>query len=130
MNDYKLAKNSFSEEVNESWATEIATRWAAKIILLSLVLIVVSTLYPFKFAITEDSPIQEIIRNFRSGSGLLDFLANVVLFAPLGFGLGSAIAKRPFKPITKLLAVLLMCGVMSLGIELLQVFCRVVNQLR
>lgn len=121
MNYYELAKNSFSEKRHEPSTTEMATRWAPKIILLSLVLIVVSTLYPFKFA-AGSSPIQEIIRNFRSGSGLLDVLANIVLFAPLGFGLGSAIAKRPFKPITKLLAVLLVCGAMSLGIELLQVF--------
>ncbi|MCY7392089.1 MAG: VanZ family protein [Leptolyngbyaceae cyanobacterium CAN_BIN12] len=122
MNYYELAKNSFSEKRHEPSTTEIATRWAPKIILLSLIVIVVATLYPFKFAITGSSLIQEIIRNFRSRSGLLDVLANIVLFAPLGFGLGSAIAKRPFKPITKLLAVLLVCGAMSLGIELLQVF--------
>jgi glycopeptide antibiotics resistance protein len=122
MNYHRLAKNSFSEAVNKSWTTEVATRWAPKIILLGMVLIVVSTLYPFKFVITDSSPIEEIIRNFRSRSGPLDVLANVVLFAPLGFGLGSAIAKRPFKPMTKLLAVLLVGGVMSLGIELLQVF--------
>jgi glycopeptide antibiotics resistance protein len=122
MNYYRFSKNSFSQEANESWTAEVATRWAPKIILLGMILIIVSTLYPFKFTITGSSLIQEIIRNFRSKSGLLDVLANVVLFAPLGFGLGSAIAKRPFKPRTKLLAVLLVCGAMSLGIELLQVF--------
>lgn len=122
MNHPRFAKNSCPQEVNELWTTEVATRWAAKIILLGMILIIVSTLYPFKFAITGTSPIREIIRSFRSGSGLVDVLANVVLFLPLGFGLGSAIAKRPFKPATKLVAVFLICGVLSLGIELLQVF--------
>lgn len=95
---------------------EAAAEWAPRIIVLSLVVIVVSTLYPFKFILSEPSAL------LISKTSRLDFAANVVLFAPLGFGLASAFAQRKYSPAIKLLAVLLLGGSLSLLIEILQTF--------
>jgi VanZ family protein len=93
-----------------------AAQWAPRIILLSLVVIIVSTLYPFKFVFTEPSSL------LSKGTSKLDVLANIVLFVPLGFGLASALALRKSNPFTKFLAVLLLGGGLSLSIEILQTF--------
>lgn len=92
------------------------------LIVLTLVLIVVSTLYPFKFSLPGVSPLRVILHAFRTRSSVLDVFANVILFMPLGFGLASIIAKRHYTFFTKLLAVSLLCGGLSCSIELLQVF--------
>lgn len=101
---------------------KVASQWASKLILLGLVFIIVSTLYPFKFSWTGISALSEILRNFRIPSSFRDIQANILLFMPLGFGLACAIAKRHYPFFTKLLAVFLLCGALSLGVELLQVF--------
>lgn len=102
--------------VSPTAVLDTAFQWAPRIILLSLVVIIVSTLYPFKFSLSE--PFSLLI----SRTSKLDILANIVLFAPLGFGLGSALAKRKYSFITNLLAILLLGGSLSLTIEILQAF--------
>lgn len=101
---------------------EWATRWAARVILLGAIVIVVSTLYPFKFTALNHSLLQELFRGLRQRSSPLDFFANIVLFAPVGFGFACALAKRRASVVTKLLTIMLICGALSLTIEILQIF--------
>ncbi|MDX2231434.1 MAG: VanZ family protein [Leptolyngbyaceae cyanobacterium bins.349] len=101
---------------------ELATAWSVRIVLLAVVVIVVSTLYPFKFTPPEQSPLEAVLQNLSNRSSYLDVAANIVLFAPLGFGLASGLAKRRFSWFTKLLAVTIICGGFSLLIEILQAF--------
>jgi VanZ family protein len=103
-------------------ANPLASQLAPKIIFLSLLLIIVSTLYPFKFVGGNASLIATILKNFQRSSSLLDVAANVILFIPLGFGMGSALAKRRFHPVTQAIAILILCAGLSFAIELMQVF--------
>jgi len=101
---------------------KLAADWALKIVLLSIVVIVVSTLYPFKFTLPDSSPAAAILHKFNQDSSFLDIVANIILFSPLGFGLGSQLAQRQYSAWSKLLIVTLLSGGFSLLIEILQVF--------
>jgi glycopeptide antibiotics resistance protein len=101
---------------------EVAFAWSRRIILLAAIVIIVSTLYPFKFTLTGTSPITAIVQNFRSQSSLLDVTANIILFMPFGFGLGSAFAQRNRHFLAKLLMVTTLSLAFSLTIETAQVF--------
>lgn len=117
--DYHTVANSLlSSQERDRFAKQLAP----KLILLGVVLVVVSTLYPFKFSFSGVASLQAIFQEFRSGSSVLDVLANVILFMPLGFGLASAIARRRYTFFTQLLAISLLCGGFSLSIEVLQIF--------
>lgn len=105
-----------SNFVSSTAVLDTAFQWAPRIILLSLVVIMVSTLYPFKFSLSE--PFSLLI----SRTSKLDILANIVLFVPLGFGLASALAKRKYSFTTNLLAIVFLGGSLSLTIEILQAF--------
>jgi glycopeptide antibiotics resistance protein len=117
-----MSDRSFFPRLSPDQLKQVASQWAPKIILLSVLIIVVSTLYPFKFTVTEATLQRALNLEFRSWTNRLDILANIVLFLPLGFGLASALVKRPFAPLTKLLAILLMSGAMSFAIEMGQLF--------
>lgn len=114
-----MNRNSIASSSNPA---AVAVAWSRRIILLAAIVIVVSTLYPFKFAFTDTAPITAIVQNFRSRSSLLDVLANIVLFTPFGFGLASALAKRPIRFLPKLLTVVGLSLAFSLTIEIVQVF--------
>ncbi|NJP09416.1 MAG: VanZ family protein [Leptolyngbyaceae cyanobacterium RU_5_1] len=101
---------------------ELATQWAPKIILLGIVLVVVSTLYPFKPSFEDGLLIQEILAGLKRGTSKVDILANIVLFTPLGFGLASLLVKRQRPILFKLIAVLLICAGLSFTVEVLQIF--------
>lgn len=96
--------------------------WSVKLLVVAALVVVVCTLYPFKFTFTGASPLVAIAQNFRSRSSLLDVLANIILFAPLGFGLGGVWLKRQAPVVAKLAAIALVSGGFSLVIEIFQVF--------
>lgn len=93
-----------------------------KIVWLTLVIIAVSTLYPFKFILPDQASIQDILEQFYHRSSYLDIVANIILFAPLGFGIGARLARRPIAILNQLLVVALVSGGCSFLIEILQVF--------
>ncbi|MDX2239299.1 MAG: VanZ family protein [Leptolyngbyaceae cyanobacterium bins.302] len=120
MNDRKTQLDSSLSSCHQ--AKDFSPAWSRKIIVLAVVVVVVCTLYPFKFSLNGMSPLAAIAQSFKSNSSLLDIVANIILFAPLGFGLGGLLARRERSFLTNLVTIVLLCGGFSLAIEVFQVF--------
>ncbi|MBL1175444.1 VanZ family protein [Pantanalinema sp. GBBB05] len=106
-----------------SSADELAKCWANRIIVLSVVLILVATLYPFRLRVPDALSIRQTIRGFMlTDTNWSDLIANVVLFIPLGFGSSAGLSKHKLSDQQKLLIVLGCSAGLSLTVEILQVF--------
>ncbi|MGI0487568.1 VanZ family protein [Pantanalinema rosaneae CENA516] len=103
-------------------ADQLATRWANRIIVLSVVLILVATLYPFRLRIPDVLLIRQVIRQFVfNPTDKVDLIANVLLFVPLGFGVSAKLLPHKWLSRSTWLIVL-GCGAgLSLMVECLQV---------
>lgn len=72
----------------------VGDQLASVVIICSLLLIMVSTLFPFDFSLKDRFSIQAIASRFNHPSNLKDLLANILLFLPFGFGLACLIQRR------------------------------------
>ena len=83
----------------------LTVRWATVALIYGVLLVLASTLFPYDFVFEEEaSTIGDRFRYLEVGKPL-DFLANVLLFLPLGFGL-TCLAKEGLTRITELFVVL------------------------
>lgn len=118
----KAAMNLPSHPAPRSSADQLATCWANRIIVLSVMLILVATLYPFRLRIPDVLLIRQVIRQFIfNPTDKMDLLANVLLFMPLGFGVSAKLLphKRLFRSTW---LIVLGCGAgLSLMVEFLQI---------
>jgi glycopeptide antibiotics resistance protein len=101
---------------------KLATKWAAKIFVCSLLLVLVSTLFPFNFSFKNGFFIKEIADSFNNSSDLTDQVANVLLFLPLGFGFTCLLQRRKLRATAKLGIVLIVSAGLSFIVEVLQAF--------
>ena len=101
---------------------EFTIAWSRKLLVIAALVVVVCTLYPFTFTFTGTSPLVAIAQGFRSRSSWLDVFANIILFAPLGFGLAGIWSQRQSSVVIKLAVVALASSIFSLMIEIFQVF--------
>ncbi|WP_129632579.1 VanZ family protein [Candidatus Oscillochloris fontis] len=100
----------------------LANYWAVPLVVASLLVVLLGTLYPFtmQWELISNADKSEVLRTFlfrRSGGG--DIVDNVLLFIPLGFGLASAklVRRIPAWP----LLVMLACTGLSTSVEFLQI---------
>ncbi|MEA5502755.1 VanZ family protein [Halotia wernerae UHCC 0503] len=91
-------------------------------ILISALLILLGTLYPFNFSFTDNFSLAELFASFNNASSFEDQVNNVLLFMPLGFCLSSCLQKLKITTILQILIVVLISASLSLTVELLQVF--------
>lgn len=92
------------------------------IVIFSILVVLVATLFPFNFYFHEINSFSEIIGNFNNLSSFQDQVNNVFLFMPLGFGIASLFQKFRVKFIVQLLVVLLAGASLSTFVEVLQIF--------
>ena len=100
-------------------------RWAIKIAIYSLLLILILTLFPFDFSANQYSSFTTIADNFSHRFTSADVIINILLFMPLGFGLMGCLYQRSqtqFQEAVSFTVVLLSCLILSLAIEILQLF--------
>jgi glycopeptide antibiotics resistance protein len=97
-------------------------RWSLKLLLASVLLVLICTLYPFNFAVGESNPLKQVAIGFTNRTNLQDLLANVILFIPLGFSVASLLHSANLRSIDKLAIVLSTGAALSSMVELLQVF--------
>ena len=57
------------------------------LVILSILAVVVATLYPFNFSLPDNISKRELVNSFDNNSFFNDQVNNVLLFLPLGFGL-------------------------------------------
>ncbi|KAF3890523.1 MULTISPECIES: VanZ family protein [Nostocales] len=89
----------------------------------SILVVLVATLYPFNFSSPENFSIRKIPSQFESTSDFIDQVNNILLFIPFGFSLGNALQKiRRIPLLGKIVLVFLGSAGLSLTVELLQIF--------
>ena len=59
-------------------------RWSYLLLIASLSVIGVATIYPFKFVIPEGLSVKSILESFKYSSSIKDYTQNILLFIPLG----------------------------------------------
>ncbi|MDM9382812.1 VanZ family protein [Chlorogloeopsis sp. ULAP01] len=89
---------------------------------LSILVILVATLYPFDFTFPENFSIKYLTYSFHNHSPLKDKVENVLLFMPLGFFCTSLLQKRRIQLIVEILTVIFLSTGLSTTVEVLQAF--------
>jgi VanZ family protein len=100
----------------------IARWWSMVLAIASLVVIVVATIYPFRFVIPQNFSIFNIFQDFDRTSHLKDYGNNIVLFMPWGFSLSGILRRRKINYLAILILVLIASFALSLTVETVQVF--------
>lgn len=104
--------------------TRIASNCALPLISVSVIIILIATLYPFTMQwerLSNSGELIGILKNFlRRSSGADDRIHNIFLFMPLGFGLAAFLMPRQLR--WWWLLSLFACTALSLVVESLQTF--------
>ena len=96
---------------------------APQIVICSILLILVATLFPFNFTLEDKLSLSAIIGRFKQTTTFLsDQIKNVFLFLPLGFGLMCWLQRTRTRTIAKLATVVFISFSLSLLVEILQAF--------
>ncbi|MGA7934845.1 MAG: VanZ family protein [Kovacikia sp.] len=102
---------------------KLSAYWAVAMVAACLVLVLIVTLFPFRFTARDPVSLAQIVNHFSTQAGAIDDLtANVLLFVPLGFGLAGMLQKRWSRKSISLMIIILLSGSLSLLVETLQVF--------
>ncbi|QFS44371.1 VanZ family protein [Nostoc sphaeroides] len=92
------------------------------IVITSILLVLLATLYPFNFSIPDSFYLPEIFGSFNNASNFQDQVNNFLLFMPLGFGFTRLLQKRRIKTRVQVFIVTLVSAGLSLTVEVLQIF--------
>lgn len=101
---------------------QLAAQWAPRIVICSILLVLLSTLFPFNFSLKDSFSVEELVGSFQNSSNFNDLLVNVLLFLPLGFGLSGLQQTKRLGAIAKLTKILIASFSLSLTVEVLQAF--------
>ncbi len=93
-------------------------KWSIALVIFTILAIIVCTLFPFAFSLSEIKGLGRIIHNITFITSRKDIVGNLLLFFPLGFGLMGI--KSQGKPDTKILLSLAFCSLLSVSVEVLQ----------
>jgi VanZ family protein len=97
-------------------------RWAAGTFFASFLCIVILTLAPFDFSFESNVSFAEIFSRFSHRSSADDWIANVLLYVPLGFSLAAWLWAKRASKLVQFVCVLLCAFSLSAAVEVLQVF--------
>ncbi len=100
-----------------AWVRE----WSA-IAIISAIIIAFVTLFPFNFAWDIGVSVGTIFQQFHHPTNPADFIGNILLFLPFGFGLTGWVRNPSFGVFTSAIAIVLISLGLSLSVESLQVF--------
>jgi len=92
------------------------------LLITNLLVILIGTLFPFNFSLTEEFSIEQVFKSFYHVSNSLDFMANILLFVSFGFFSSWALKIKGFEGIKLALAALTISVSSSAAIEVIQIF--------
>ena len=92
------------------------------LVIISIVAVIIATLYPFNFFSIDNFSLQKIFASFDNSSFLKDIVNNILLFIPLGFSSTAFLRQIKINPISKLFILIIISAGLSLSVEILQVF--------
>jgi VanZ family protein len=93
--------------------------WSQRLVIISIAVIAVCTLFPFSFSFSNIQPSIENLRYLTDSISVKDLVGNILLFAPLGFGWAGCINAEN-KHYKSLILSILLCGALSGFVEFLQ----------
>jgi hypothetical protein len=64
----------------------VASQWGPRMIALGALVVLVCTLYPFRFEWGVADSLRQVLHSFSGRSSQKDMIANIILFLPYGFG--------------------------------------------
>ncbi|OKH23048.1 hypothetical protein NIES593_11360 [Hydrococcus rivularis NIES-593] len=100
----------------------LVERWTPALVIGSFLLVLVATLYPFNFSFQHGISIELITHSFYHPSNSGDLVRNILLFVPFGFGATCLTQRLKLGSIASFLAVAIASTVLSVTVEILQVF--------
>ncbi|MGJ5673641.1 MAG: VanZ family protein [Nostochopsis sp.] len=89
---------------------------------MSILVVLLATLSPFKFFFPDVFSWQQVIGSFSNDTSLQDQVNNILLFMPLGFFTSSALQRKKVKLALEIFIVILISTGLSTTVEVLQVF--------
>ncbi|NMG21092.1 VanZ family protein [Brasilonema bromeliae] len=92
------------------------------LIILSIVSVLIATLYPFHFHFPDSFSLPALVASFDNSSFFKDQVNNILLFTPLGFGFASLLQRMRMKPTSQFIIVIFLSAGLSFTVEALQVF--------
>ncbi|NHC36228.1 VanZ family protein [Scytonema millei] len=95
---------------------------APYIVIASILLVVVATLFPFNFSRDEGGSLRYFLSNFKHSSHLGDKIKNIFLFIPFGFGITCFLQAKKLNLLFKLILVVVLSFSLSFAVETLQIF--------
>jgi VanZ family protein len=91
------------------------------LILASITVITIATLYPFNFNLHHILSLSDFLANFNHASSFRDQLNNILLFMPLGFSGGNFLRRFNLNLGWQFLLLLFLCASLSFTVETLQI---------
>ncbi|AKG20863.1 VanZ family protein [Calothrix sp. 336/3] len=101
---------------------KLALREAYLWLFLSIVIIIIATIYPFNFYLPNDFSIISTLTHFDNSSFFKDQVNNVLLFMPFGFSVAKVFKQIRIKLVYQVLLVIITSGILSLSVEFVQIF--------
>lgn len=119
----KRAVDSYSQAaLSSSGGDELLAKWGAGIVTGSLLLVVLATLFPFDFSLSNRLSLATIISKLSGWGTVDDWSSNILLFVPFGLGLASLLQTVSLKTAAKIAVVLIISAGVSGAVEILQLF--------
>ncbi|MBW4431692.1 MAG: VanZ family protein [Pelatocladus maniniholoensis HA4357-MV3] len=112
MNKRQIIRNANLVELTKNYA----------FVAMSILVVLLATLYPFSFFFPNDFSWQQLIATFSNETSFQDQVNNILLFIPLGFFASSVLQRKRVNLALEILIVILISTGLSTIVELLQVF--------
>lgn len=93
-----------------------------RMVIVSILIVLIATLFPFNFSFIDNLSIQKIIASFDNNSSFKDIVNNILLFIPLGFSSTAFSRKLKMKPMRRFFTLIISSAGLSLAVEILQMF--------
>lgn len=101
---------------------ELLAKWGLGIVVGSLLLVVLATLFPFDFFLANGLSFTIIVSKLHGWGTVDDWGGNILLFVPFGLGLASVLQASSLKTAVKIVVVFIVSAGVSGVVEILQIF--------
>jgi glycopeptide antibiotics resistance protein len=112
-------------KANSTSTYQLVERWANILVAIGIISVLIPTLFPYDFFFQEvwSQLSQDYLRSrIARPDDLVDFVANIFLFIPFGFGFSCLIRKLKLRAIAASIAVLIASFGLTWSVEFLQIF--------
>lgn len=106
---------------NQNQDRALIQTWCFYIAIATLLTILICTLFPFTFKWQEAYQVKNSVKNITFQTNAKDIIGNILLFAPLGFGI-TGLVWQNLSRFLRTVFIITCCGILSGIVEILQLF--------